>query len=322
MGLKAGDPVNVIIRGDGTLLISTRPALEGFSSREAVIKVSEVDSPASVARRVVSTYLLGCGTIRVVGKGGPIPVQHRQAVKRLVRQNLVGTEVVMESADKLVIQVLLSLPELTVEQALRRMVLIATSMLRDAVEALRLKSRDVAESVILTDDEVDRFAIYTIRQLKLAVQNPHFLEEVGLATPRDCLGYRLVVKSVERVADHAVRIAKNVLSLDQPLPKRLVEGLRELCEFALEIFDAATSALFRRNYVAADLAIERAEGIERLETKILEELKPPLPEQQVGALRLIVESLRRVVEYSTDIAEIGLNLTADEIFCQPSATTA
>ncbi len=51
------------------------------------------------------------------------------------------------------------------------------------------------------------------RQLRAAMQNPRISKEIGLASSKDCLGYRLVTKSVERTADHAVNIAENVLTL-------------------------------------------------------------------------------------------------------------
>jgi len=86
-------------------------------------------------------------------------------------------------------------------------------MHEDAVQALRHLNRELAKEVIALDDEVDRFSLYVIRQLKAAVQNEGALKEIGLTYPRDCLGYRVIAKSVERIADHAVKIAENVISM-------------------------------------------------------------------------------------------------------------
>ena len=54
-----------------------------------------------------------------------------------------------------------------------------------------------------------------MRLLKLAVSNARVVKEIGLNSPRDCLGYRLIAKSVERTADHATKIAENVLLLKE-----------------------------------------------------------------------------------------------------------
>ena len=61
--------------------------------------------------------------------------------------------------------------------------------------------RKMVQEVIAMDDEVDRFSLYTIRQLKAAVEDDNIIKEIGLKTRRDCLGYRLITKSVERTAD-------------------------------------------------------------------------------------------------------------------------
>ncbi len=50
-----------------------------------------------------------------------------------------------------------------------------------------------------------------------AVSNRVIIEEIGLSNTRDCLGYRLIVKSIERSADHAARIAKVLPTLTKPL---------------------------------------------------------------------------------------------------------
>lgn len=78
-------------------------------------------------------------------------------------------------------------------------------MHEDAIEALRRLDKKLAEKVIQTDDEVDRFSFYIIRLLKLAIQNGKILRDAGLSDPQDCLGYRLIVKFVERIADHAAK---------------------------------------------------------------------------------------------------------------------
>lgn len=50
---------------------------------------------------------------------------------------LVGTEIVRDTGQELKLQVLLSYPELSIQSALRRMSIIAASMYREAVMALK-----------------------------------------------------------------------------------------------------------------------------------------------------------------------------------------
>ena len=82
------------------------------------------------------------------------------------------------------------------------MTIITSSMHKDAIIALRTIDHQLAKDVRATDYEVNRFHLYIIRQLKTAIQNPRIITAIELKTPRDCLGYRLVTKMVERTADH------------------------------------------------------------------------------------------------------------------------
>ena len=64
--------------------------------------------------------------------------------------------------------------------------------------------------------------------MKIAIKNEYLLKEIGLEEPRNCLGYRLIAKSVERVANHAVTIAKDVIEIRQPLNKDIVEKISNM----------------------------------------------------------------------------------------------
>ena len=93
---------------------------------------------------------------------------------------LVGTEIVSDTSSQLVLQVLLSYPELTIQSALRRMTIITTSMHKDAIKALETKDVTLAKDVISTDNDVDRFNLYITRLLKTAIYNPRIINEIGL----------------------------------------------------------------------------------------------------------------------------------------------
>jgi len=164
---------------------------------------------------------------------------------------------------------------------------------------------------------VDRFSFYIIRQLKAAVQNEKILEEIGLSTARDCLGYRLITKTVERVADHAVKIAQNVLTLTNPLALETFQKIYEMSTSADSAFNDAVKSLFKQDFHLADNVVERAKKITSLEKRVIASISKETQAEEVSSLRLIIESVRRIAEYASDIAEIVLNLTiADTIESQ------
>jgi phosphate uptake regulator len=75
------------------------------------------------------------------------------------------------------------------------MFLIASSMHKDAILALGERNYELAKEVIKSDDEVDRFSLYILRNLVIATQNERVLREIGLKSPADCLSYRSILFS-------------------------------------------------------------------------------------------------------------------------------
>jgi phosphate uptake regulator len=185
-------------------------------------------------------------------------------------------------------------------------------MYRDTVLSLKENNVELAEEVVKSDDEVDRFSFYIVRQLKIAIKNEYLLKEIGLEEPRNCLGYRLIAKSVERVADHAVIIAKDIIEMRQPLNEDIVEKISNMSYFALEVLDDSCLSMFTRDYEAADRAIEKARKIEEMEKAILRAVSKPRDVNELYRIKLITENIRRVAEYASDIAEIVLNMTVQQ----------
>ena len=310
--LKRGSFVKLREEEEGGLLTIVPPGLTVRNRLdEAAIRVSPKDDTEMIARKIVSAYLAGYNSIHIKADKQQLSAKQRHDMKIFVRSMLVGTEIVTDASSQLTLQVLLSYPELTIQSALRRMSIITTSMHKDAISALKTRDNSLAKEVISTDNEVDRFNLYVIRLLKTATQSPQLTKEIGLLNGQDCLGYRLVTKSVERTADHAVNIAGNVLTLKHDLNNDIAEKIEKMSIIAIKMFDTAIESLFRQDYNAAESIIESIKEIVALEREAV--VSSQLDVEDAANLRLIIESVRRTAEYACDIAETVLNLTVDSI---------
>ena len=311
--LEKNSTILVRSEDDGTLSIIPSDLAKQEQLEEAYILVSPKDLPDPIIRKTVSAYLVGYNTMHIRAKDGQqLSSKQRSSLKSFVRDLLVGTEIVTDTPSELILQVLLSYPELSVQSALRRMAIITASMHKDAIAALQNTDHQLAKEVVASDNEVDRFNLYVTRQLKMAIQNPRIIKEIGLTTARDCLGYRLVTKSVERTADHAVSIAENVLPLKRHLDERILKKILDMSSLAISIFESAIESLFKRDFELAESAIQKTKNVLAMEKEAV------LAAQQIGVeeaanIRLIIESVRRTAEYSSDIAEIVLNLTVESV---------
>ena len=239
------------------------------------------------------------------------PVQ-RTAIKGAVKRMLMGAEIISDSSSGITIQVLVNMLELSVDGAFKRMIHLAKSMLNDAMLSVREVNLDLAKEVINTDDEVDRFGFYIIRQLKIAIQNEHMLKEMGFGNARNCLGYRLVVKNIERTGDHAAFIAKDLLEFKKGIKKEILAKIQDMNDFSVSVLDDACLALFKGDYVQAEKTIEKSVEIAKYEKKVFDSTKSLRDDEEIYRIRRMAENIRRISEYASDIAEIALNINIEK----------
>lgn len=313
MGLKQGDQVTIVRQGTSTLqIIPSKRHTKTVEAEDATFEINPDDESAVIVRKLVSLYFLGFKTINVKPKSGRLKPSQRFAVKDAVKRVLMGTEITADSTDGITIQVLINLFELSIDGAFKRMLLIAKSMQNDALLALEEANFDLANEVINSDDEVDRFSFYIIRQLKIAIQNEHMLKDMGFENARSCLGYRVIVKNIERVGDHAVGIAKDLLEFKKPVRKSVMDGIREMSNFSLSVLDEACLSLFKKDFTQAEIAIQKTAEITKHEKKVFESIKSLRDDEEVYRVRRMVENIRRISEYASDIAEIVMNMTIEK----------
>lgn len=311
--LKRGSPMMVREEEDGSLSIvpSTFPKKE--KQDEAFIKVSQNDNPDAIMRTAISAYLSGYNSLHIKAQGQKLlSSKLRNHLKNFARNYLVGTEIVIDTPTELTLQVLLNYPELTVQNALSRMSIIASSMHKEAISALRKPDYPSSKAIIETDREVNRFGLYIVRLLKLAVSNQRVVREIGLTSQKECLSYRLLAKAVERTADHATKIAENTLLLKEPINKDLLEKISQLSDLAISMFEKSMEALFKHDFNLAENVIEKLSQVHKIEKETVVYSHNAESDEMVN-LRLLIESVRRTAEYAADISEVVLNLNVESV---------
>ena len=308
--LKKGSYIK--LRGEeGGLLTIVPPEVTIVERQdEATIRASPNEDTEVIKRKIVSLYLAGYYSIYIRTDKQQFSAKQRHEIKNFVRRMLVGTEIVMDTSNQLMLQILLSYPELTIQNTLRRMSIITKSMHNDAILMLKTNDTLLAKEAISTDNEVDRFNLYVTRLLRTALQNPHLSKEIGIVNGKDCLSFLIVTRLVERTADHAAKIAENALVLKKQLTNDVMEKIEKMSCIAITMFDTSIESLFRRDYHSAEKIFENIKDIEILERQAM---PGNVDIEDSACIRLIIESIRRTAEYACDIAEIVLNLTVDSI---------
>ncbi|AKB22824.1 hypothetical protein MSWH1_2553 [Methanosarcina sp. WH1] len=307
IGIEAGDTLTLTPMPNKTLLVSSSVFPKDHSALKATIDYLHSDSAENNLRILISHYLVGYDVIRLITKKG-FSAYDRKFIKDSVRQKLIGLELVEESRNELVFQCLLNYNDLPLGRVIKNMYGLVLSMLEDSMTALRDHNVEIAEDVIQRDDDVDRFYLLSVRQLKASIEDIELSEKIGIRHPRECLGYRLITKSIERVGDHAVKIATNVLKMDSGISTD--DSIFKMSELSRKVFESSIDSMQEEDLQAINKIVVEAKKVSQfgvsLETK---------GEEGSGNIELsmILESLRRVSEYSADIAEVALNMNIKQV---------
>jgi phosphate uptake regulator len=181
-------------------------------------------------------------------------------------------------------------------------------MLVDSMTALRDHNVEIAEDVIQRDDDVDRFYLLAVRQLKASLDGLELAGKIGIRNPRDCLGYRLITKSIERVGDHAVKIATNVLKTDAGI--NADDPIFKMAELSRKVFERSINSMQEEDLQAINKIVVDAKNVSQFGISL--ESRDDGSSRNI-ALSMVLESLRRVAEYSADIAEVSINMNVKQI---------
>ncbi|MFW6448586.1 MAG: PhoU domain-containing protein [Halobacteriota archaeon] len=302
-GVGAGTELGFLDAGDR---LTVTPTLETERS-SGELDVTDLAGD-DLTRAVMTMYVSGFDVITI--SADRITAEQRQAI-RAATQNLIGVEVLEETTDQVVIQDLLDASELSVTNTVERMHLIAASMLADAIEALIENADDLARDVIDRDDDVDRLWLVVSRIFRGTLRSPAAATELGV-TREDCFDYHSSARQLERIADHAVKIAQIALKLEA-VDGPVREALEVLHADAGEIVDGAVSALLADDTDrAVDLANESRSAVIEIDehTRQIDQLLRDLDPHRAQSLGLIVDSLSRSADYGGNIAETALQKAA------------
>lgn len=303
--IKVGENVTIIKNSNQSLTLFPREQDKDKEQDIAVINSNQKDSGDSVKRKIIAAYLAGYKTIQIKTKGMKIPSEHSRSVRELVHSSMIGTEIVESSSDAITVQILTRLPELSFETALKRMYLMATNMIKESIEALEEADIIHADGIVNMDDEVDRFGLYMRRNLVLAVENQSILQDMGLKRPSDCLEYRTIVGKIERIGDHASLIAKRIKFVEDTINPEIIKKIKKLSEKSLEVFEESITAVNNHDFQKGENVAEKVYKVIEEEKEIMAEIKDG--EKNSTVIKFILEDLRRIAEYSGDIAEVAID---------------
>jgi phosphate uptake regulator len=305
--IKKNDPIGLTVQSDGTLLV-TRSITEEPLQRVKEIDSSSITDPAFLFRMLIGTYIMGFNVIRITTKQRFPPFV--RTVVRDYTQMTIGQEVVEETETLIAIKDLLNPAEMPFDNTIRRMFVIVKNMHEDAITALETHNKTLANDVISRDMDADRLNWLIARQANMLMRNMSLSRKMGIS-PSMAMHYYMLSRIIERVGDHAVRIAEHTIPIiDVAFDKKFMNAIRKSSTMSLEIFERSIVSFFNADMKEAHRNIESITALEDICGDINNMV---LNQDALIALNIayISESIRRAGEYAGDISETVINLLVE-----------
>jgi phosphate uptake regulator len=193
--LKKGDFLSVE-ELPAELVISAKDTDERRVLKEIIIDARNKPL-AELKTEIISSYINNNDIVIVRG------FSDLKEIKNIFH-DLIGMEIIEETADKIVVKDLLDITEVSIANIVRRTDLLIKSMLEDlSIE------EDHYESLFERDKEVNRLALLGFRLARAVVENPRLLRAFK-TTNWDITISRQVIIQLERFADQIKRIGRTL----------------------------------------------------------------------------------------------------------------
>ena len=302
-GLRPGDTLLFTPRADGSLTVFAESAGPPSAERRVVPVSNDMDKE-HLFRRLIAEYIAGYPLLEIRTSGRMSP--RTREVIRSFAQRMIGPEILEETAESVILQDVVGANPLPIPSIIRREHQMVRAMQSDAMAAFRSRDASIARDVIERDWEVDRLHWFLEKQVTSALRDARILATLDLTLP-ECSTYLLASRVLERIADHAVRIAGSVELLGKErTPDRLVAQLDRMSAAAAAALASALDSLDSGDIDRANTVIDAAKQLTRERDLILREIGSKRGRLAIG-LAYVLESLERSAFYASDLAEIAIN---------------
>ncbi|MDO5862359.1 MAG: phosphate uptake regulator PhoU [Thermoplasmata archaeon] len=306
VGIRKNDTVGLQPQPDGSMVIY--PGGEQAASMGSVktIDATGVTDRDFLYRMLVGAYIAGHDSIVLKSDSGLSSMAASTASS--FAQTAIGLEIMEENDDSIVIKDLMDQGEMRPAKSVERMKVLVRNMLNDTMDGLERKDVSLLSGMPDRDREVDRIDWLISRQVNIHQKDITISRRMGmdLCEISRCSS---ISRSLERIGDHSVLLASNLRPLiDDPtsLDAEILATGRDVVSLMVE----SVGTWSDRDMARANRCIEAGEKLVARSQEI-SAMADDLTGKPAMAAELIAGSVKRVAEYSMDIAEIAINSTMD-----------
>lgn len=304
VGLKKNDPLGLQQQSDGSIILYPEGKVSNEMVSTKIIDVDDIDDKDYLYRQLVGAYIAGHDCIEIRSEK-QLSSTTTNVVSSFV-QIAIGLEIMEENDYCIVINDLMDQNEIRPMKSIMRMKVLVRNMLNDVLTALETKNISLLEGMNDRDREVDRIDWLISRQISIYQKDVTLSRKQGLSLP-SISRCGTISRSIERIGDHAVLLARNLSPLVDDSSSDTVDAeIVKTGRDVITLFSDSISTWENKNMYDANRCIERGKELVRKAISI-SEMSDELQGKVAIATELIAGSVKRVAEYSMDVAEVAIN---------------
>lgn len=256
-----------------------------------------------MTREIIAAYLVGADILEI--KSDKMLAEQKNIIREMCYK-LIGPEIIEENSKKVIIKDLLNPNEISLKKSVRRMYLLSNSMQKDAIKAIKTNDKDLALDVIQRDDDVDRLFLLILKQFR-AVLKGSKLPDISETSIDEYHDLHMAANPIERIADHAQKIASIALNMDYVIPENIMNIIEKATEVTRKIVEDAIEALYTHDARLANEVIEKVKDLKPKINKLKQMFLKLESNEAIVSIGIIIDSIERTGDYGANIAEIAIN---------------
>lgn len=301
-GVDSDSLVALRPNGDASLVVKVVDG-DQHPDRTTVVDIGTT-GPAALMQQVVALYIVGFDEVTLRDRTG-LTTDQQRAVEDAI-SGLSGFELLEVTDTQIRLKSLINAENVDIRKSALRLKLVTLSMLDDAITAIDDADHDLARDVIRRDSEVDKLFAMVTRHFRRSLRNLYEVEKLDQSR-EELFEYYYVCRQLERVADHAEKMARFVSSDEPTVPESLMSDIERHGNDARGILDDATNVVLMDSDVemAHDALVRRDELCRTIEAggRDLYTHSEPDAAYTTG---LLLDSIDRIANYGANVAEIGV----------------
>lgn len=286
--LKRGDILYLKELSDREIIITPNVQEQAAGQKEKTVTVDKKDI-GTIQREITAAYLNDYSTIEMVGES---IIEKTKDIRKMLH-DFVALEITEQTAKRIVAKDLLNLKEISVDKTIKRMDMIARTMLEDTTAVI--DGKEVHESIIFRDFDINKLYFLITRLLRSATKSNAMAETICIKK-EDILHVWYLSINLENLADDVKRICELMKEIDK---KYLIPAAKVIHKISKNYADAMKA------YHNSDK--ELADTVARQRTELVNDCAALITKSSPAEHVELVENLKAISTIISNIARITID---------------